>query len=352
MLFLLLACKTAETDSPKTTCDLSSPSVDRLDVPTGYRVFDAPVQADWLPEARVVPVNLWYATDATSGDFPTYEGLFPDPQSLIDAPFADPGADCLLPLVVYSHGSQAWGGNSSPLLRHLVAQGWVAAAPDHLTNTLVDNVDPHPASFSLTRAADIRATIDAIENLSEDDPLFGRVDTSKVLVTGHSYGAQTAWILSGPTFDTATIAARCDAEGCSDAERAAFAQPVDDPRIVAVMPMDGFAGSDLVASSGWAGVERPILYLNRSGDGDSDPFDSSAPAAVTWARFEGACHETFTMTPLSCDGFEKEEGLDVVAAYETAFAATTILGSQDAVYTGILDGSTVVDTRVSVSVRE
>lgn len=354
MRLLLLAglagCAAGGDKDDTSSCAVTPPDTVRLDVPAGYRTLDAPVDAPWLDTPRTVPVNLWYPTDAAEGEAATYIDTWSDPASFIDAPFADPAPGCKLPLLVYSHGSQAWGGNESPLFRHLVAQGWVAAAPDHLGNTLIDDVEPRPVSYSLTRVADIRATIDAIEALPDDDPLAGRVDTSRVLVMGHSFGGQTAWLLSGPTFDTATIATRCDAgpPGCTDAERAAFETPATDPRVVAVMPLDGFAGDDLIAPTGWATADRPILYLSKAEDGDDGPFTVAAATDLTWARFDGACHETFTGSIVTCSTFDKEEGLDDVAAFLTADAAVQVLGLSGSPYAGILDGSTVVDTRITV----
>jgi len=335
-------------DAP--TCYVTGPAVARVDLPTGHRTVDAAVAAPWVGGSRVVPVGIWYPTDAEDGEPATYIETFVDEASWVDASFSDPAPGCRLPLVVYSHGSQAWGGNTSPILRHLVAQGWVAAAPDHVGNTLIDNEEPRPVSYSRTRVADIVATIDALEALPEGDPLHDRVDTSRVLVLGHSFGGQTAWLLAGPTFDTAVIAERCDASelGCSDAERASYDAPVSDPRVVAVMPLDGFAGDDLVATEGWATADRPILYLSQAGDGDDGPFAAAAAADVTWGRVEGACHETFTNSPLLCDTFDKEEGLTLTAAYLTAFAARHVLGLEAAPYDGILDGSTVIDDRVTL----
>jgi predicted dienelactone hydrolase len=297
-----------------------------------------------------VPIGVWYPTDATEGEAATYIETWVDPASLVDAPFADPSSGCRLPLVVYSHGSQAWGGNASPLLRHLVAQGWVAAAPDHLGNTLIDNVDPRPISFSRTRVADVVAAIDAIEALPEGDPLHDRVDTSRVLVMGHSFGGQTAWLLAGPTFDVAAIRARCDTDpvGCTEADIAAYGAPATDPRVVAVLPLDGSAGTELVANEGWESADRPVVYLSKSQDGDDDPFTRALAADVTWGRFEGACHETFTDSPVSCSTFDKEEGQDLVARFLTAAAARYVLGRADDAYAALLDDGLTGDARVTV----
>lgn len=353
MLLLLLACdpeKPIDDSVVPPDCSATEAQTQRLDVPTGYRTIDIPVEAPWLAEERTVPMGLWYNTAETEGDGAMFLGMFPDANSLVDAPFADPKPGCKLPLIIYSHGSQAWGGSNSPLLRHLAAQGWVAAAPDHVNNTLADNVEPRPVSFSLTRVADMRATIDAIENLPESDPLYGRVDTSNVLVMGHSFGGQTSWLMSGATLDADRLNARCDegAPGCTQAERDAFTTSMTDPRVVAVMPMDGFAGSDVVATTGWGTADRPILYLNKSSDGDDEAFVTAAETNLIWARFEGACHETFNNSPLLCDGWEKSYGLDLTAAFMTAFAAEQILGLVQDPYIGILDGTNSLDPRIQV----
>lgn len=340
----------ADTGAPP-DCTPEALTTEPLDVPAGHRVFDVPVPAPWLPDVRSVPLHVWYPTDATEGTPTTYIQTFLDDRSFEDAPFADPAPGCKLPLVVYSHGSQAWAGNNSPLLRQLVGQGWVAVAPDHVDNTLIDNVDPKPVSFSLTRVADIRAALDAVEALPEGDPLYDRVDTSRVIVVGHSYGGQTSWLLAGPTLDAARMDERCDESslGCSEAERAAFREWPGDPRLVGAMPLDGFASEDLVAAAGWADAGIPILYLSKAEEGDTYAIETAAAADVTWARFDGACHETFTDSPVDCSTFDKQEGQELTAAFLTAFAATRVLGLDDTAYTGILDGSTSLDERITIT---
>ncbi len=346
MLLFFAAC-VYEKGGPPPTCPEPAAVLTRTDPATGYRVIDAEVDADWVP-GRTVPVNVWYPTDDTQGTGARFLDTFVDDHSWVDAGLGDWGG-CSRPLVVYSHGSQAWGGNLSPILRHLVDSGWIAAAPDHLENTLIDHVDPVPVGFSRTRTADVIATIDALEALPSGDPLRSLVDTSRVLVIGHSFGGQTAWLMSGPEFDQAALDARCAEGACTDAERAAFVGRVDDPRVNAVLPLDGFAHDDLVATAGWAAADRPILYLSQP---DDSAFVDAAAAAPTWVEFGDSCHETFTNSPVQCDSFDKEQGLDLVAAYTSAFAATVQLGIDDPDAAALLDGSTVLDERLTVHLPE
>lgn len=335
------------------TCAPVMPSLDWDEKNTGFNQMELSYDVSWSGETRTIPWDLWYPTDDATGTAAAYRGAFADPHAFVDATFADPAPGCKLPLIVYSHGSQAWGGNTSPILRHLVAQGWVAAAPDHLGNTLDDNQEPRPITYSMTRIEDVRATIDAIEALPEDHPLHGRVDTSKVLVMGHSYGAQTAWMLSGPTFDTATIVARCDADpsqpDCAYAGDV-YTGAIDDPRIAAVLPLDGSAGTEWVADSGWSTAKRPVLMLSQaSSNPDDSAFSHAALAAdVTWVQVAGSCHESFTSTALPCPGLDKTEGLQITGRFVTAFAATQILGLQDAHALGVLDGTQDVSDKLTI----
>lgn len=346
---------TGDTDDSDAlvSCDAVMPSLEWDEKNTGFNQMELTYDVSWSGEARTIPWDLWYPTDAATGEAAAYRGAFVDPHAFVDASFADPAPGCKLPLVVYSHGSQAWGGNDSPILRHLVAQGWIAAAPDHIGNTLDGNLDPRPATFSMTRVEDIRATIDAIEALPADHPLHGRVDTSKVLVMGHSFGAQTAWLFSGPTFDTESIALRCDGDTTTPEcgyVADAYAGSVDDPRVAAVLPLDGGAGTDLIADSGWSTATRPVLLLSQASSNPSDSnFSHAALAAdVTWVQVAGACHESFTSTAVPCPTLDKTEGLQITGRFVTAFAATQILGIQDSHALGVLDGTQDISEKLTI----
>lgn len=356
VLLVLGACATPSTDNTDAPADtddtvdtdatcgpLPAPSAPDLDANTGTRTWSITHALPWSGEDRTIDVNVWYPTDATEGTAQRWLGLQPDEHAWIDAPLAAPAAGCKMPVVVYSHGSQAWAGNGTDLLRQLVRQGWVAIGPDHKGNTLIDNDPDKPKTYSLIRVADIVASIDALENLPATDPLAGRVDTSRVLVMGHSFGGQTTWLLSGPTFDLVAAAERCG-DDCSEAELDAWAAPVGDARVAGVIPLDGDAGSDLVADAGWSTIAAPVLYL-----AEDTPDEALAARAafgdVSWVEIEDACHESFTSTPLPCPTLEKEEGLEIVATYVQAFAAATVLGSTDAGVLAVLDGSDEVSPK-------
>jgi pimeloyl-ACP methyl ester carboxylesterase len=332
----------ADPDAP---CGPAFQPTDLADAVAGHRLDLVAHQPAWA-EPRDLPVHLWYPTDATTGAPVSYLGFFDDPASLGDAPFADPG--CRSPLAVYSHGDQAWAGNGTDLLRQLVRSGFIAAGPDHVGNTLADNVDPRPVGFDRTRVADIQAVIDHLADLPADHPLHGRVDTERVLVLGHSYGGQTAWLFSGPTFDAAAIDAACaeHPNGCSDAERAAFDAPIDDPRVRGVIALDGAAGTDVIAASGWATRHTPVLYLSQASTGAADAYARAAGDGVTWVQITGACHESFTSTPLACD-LPKEEGLSIVADWTTAWTGHALFGLNDAA--AVLSGETLIDPRTIVT---
>ncbi len=347
---LLLACESDPV--PAAECASSAaPAIDIEGAVAGTREDDTSYVVPWTGETRDIVVHAWYATDDTSGEAARWLDVFEDANSWVGASVRPTPQGCLAPLVVYSHGSQAWAGNASPILHQLVNAGWVAAGPDHTDNLLTQDEEVKPETFPLLRTLDVRATIDWIEALPEGDPLHSRVDTSRVLVFGHSYGGQTSWLLGGPSFDAAAIGARCAGSeiGCTDAEKAAYAERAVDERIVAVAPLAGTAGSDLVAESGWDTLDRPVLFMTGSADGGGeDAFARTSAGDITWVNLEGGCHESFTATPIPC-GLDKTLGLTVAATYIADFAVREVLGSDDAEVLGVLDGTIPVDAIVTLS---
>ncbi len=312
-------------------CVADTPTLDVNDAVTGYRYEAHGYALPWDGIARTIGINVWYPTDDPSDEAALYIDIWPDADARTHSPVS--GADCVRPLVVYSHGSQAWGGNGSPLLRQFVRNGWIAAAPDHTDNLLSQDIDPKPVNFPAIRAADVIETLDWLETLPDDDPLAGKVDTSRVVVLGHSFGGQTSWLLSGV--------------GLVESTEPALAEPLGDARIVGVGPMAGTAASDLVDDTTWGSVGVPILYMTGTADNDgSEAYIRASAADVRWIEIEGACHESFTATELPCSTLPKDQAAAITAAYATAFGWATVLEGDDAAMTEILDGTTVVSEAV------
>lgn len=347
VLALLCACTGGE-EEPVSCASDALPDFD-LAAKAGIRQELGGYTTPWDGASRELDLHIWYPTADGEGEAAEYLELFEDEHSLLDASYAEAESSCTHPLLVYSHGSQAWAGGGNPLIRQFVRAGWVAIGADHKGNTLDENLDPRPLTFDLTRVLDVRAAIDHLEDLPEEDPLFGRVDTSRAFVFGHSYGGQTAWLMGGPTLDMAAVESMRCADQCTEAELAAYAEGVGDPRVVAVAPMAGQVGDNLVAADGFADIDVPVLYMTGSEDFDGQPhFDRAAAVEdLTWVEIEGGCHETFTATELPCAGVDKEEGLRIVSTYLTALGWQAVLGVDEG--SGVLDGSTEVSGLVTLS---
>lgn len=327
-----------DTAADLPACVAEVPQIDFADGVVGYRASSIDYALPWDGTPRTIGLNVWYPTDAPSDTGAQYIGMWNDPDSRVDSPVrAD---DCRRPLVLYSHGSQAWGGNNYALMQQFVRNGWIAAAPDHTGNTLADNLDDKPVVFPLMRAADIVATLDTLAALPADDPLYGHIDTSRVVVLGHSYGGQTNWLLSGVGLNADGAAAACADGACTDDELRALAQPAGDARIVGVGPMAGSADATLVDDTTWADVDVPILYQTGSADNDgTEPYARASAADVRWVELDGGCHESFTSTDLPCATLDKDVAAPIVATYALAFGWSTVLGSTAPEVTGVLDGS-------------
>jgi predicted dienelactone hydrolase len=99
------------------------------------------------------------------------------------------------PLIVFSHGQGAIRWQSTFYTVLLASHGYVVVSPDHEGGTLdfaVRNQLQDVGIGIATRPADVQYLITAYQRLPESDPLFGLIDTEKVGVTGHSFGALTS----------------------------------------------------------------------------------------------------------------------------------------------------------------
>jgi dienelactone hydrolase len=105
-----------------------------------------------------------------------------------------------LPVVVLSHGNGWSMDGYAPLGEHWAGEGLVVVQPTHLDSRSrgLGHDDPGFGDIWRWRIADLTAVLDHLDGIVAAVPgLAGRVDTARVAVAGHSWGAQTAGALLG-----------------------------------------------------------------------------------------------------------------------------------------------------------
>ena len=108
---LLVACQ----PEPEVAASCGAAFTDEvvLDHVTGTREAEWTYTLDFDGSERTIPVHAWYPTAATSGEEARWIGLFDDPDSLVDAPYArDEACKAILPTA----------GLDEPVRRHRVQQ--------------------------------------------------------------------------------------------------------------------------------------------------------------------------------------------------------------------------------------
>ncbi len=147
-------------------------------------------------------VAIWYPATA-QGDPSIYgqNAVFQGVEAHMNAPLA-PGQ---YPLVLFSHGmggtdrGHAWLGSA------LAQRGAITVLVNHLNSTWGD-FDMSDGVAHWTRAQDMSAALDA---LLENPAFSGRVDVTRVMAAGFSYGGWTALSLGGARGNHAGIVDAC-----------------------------------------------------------------------------------------------------------------------------------------------
>lgn len=231
-------------------------------------------------------VAIWYPSTPQGApsryaDNPVFDGV----EAHVDAPLS-PGQ---APVVLFSHGmggtdrAQAWLGSA------LAMRGAVAVFVNHPNSTWGD-FDMAEGVAHWTRAQDMSAALDSV---LESPRFSGRLDMSRVMAAGFSYGGWTALSLGGATGNHAGIVEACmtyreemqacglllsegvDMQGIDPAQwNASYA----DPRVTHVAAIDpgfvwGLEPSDiaalvpstLVIGFGGEGVRMLATDFDRSG---------------------------------------------------------------------------------------
>lgn len=307
---------------------------------------------------------LWYPTPATSGAKATYLGPRGAKDVLLDVPVAD-GA---FPLMMFSHGYQGDVDNGTNLMAWFASHGWIVGAVEHTGNTLASGDDVGTEIY-LRRGPDLTT---AIDHLLTVDPVASLIDEERILATGHSFGNYTLLSLAGAVWDVEGWDASCEGGSthriCSDwsAEVAVqLAQDLSDPRIDAFISFAG-SGFEPYGADKLAAVGSPWLQLSGALDSSvpnetvSDPLWAAFPPGdkirVDLAHGDHQASMDFSgvagglIPGTSPDALAWERGHRLTYVYAGAFAQRYLLGGGEGL-DGLLDGTTLVDEDVTVSVK-
>ena len=340
-MLLLLACTGAVDDTAEPIDPLAWAVDEAGPYPVGFQTWEHRYRPTGWDEDRGIAISLWYPTEDASGSAGTYYGVFEDELVFADAePLSSPVHAGGFPVHAYSHGYSGYGAASPFLMRHFASHGWVVVAMDHTGNTMSEHTDDLPTHFRWLRGEDVSAALDAIED---------RGDTSRVLLSGHSFGGYTTWITAGGPFDMDYVESGC--EDCSDNDLERFAAGVHDPRVAAAMPLAGSAGS-WIGVEGHDAVEVPVFMMSGTEDPGHDPtevWEQTSQVELSWASFLGGCHQLWALG--QCTEFDTDEGFAAVNTYALAFARQAVLGDTSEEVTAILDGSTEVHPDVELKTR-
>lgn len=343
LTLLSLACSSADSDEVD-LAELEAPGPHGV----GFMSFDITYDAPPDATPRTTHTFVWYpaAKDAT-GEHPIYT-LKTSEVAITDAAPLDLGP---LPVVMFSHGSQAYGAAMSHLMEHLASHGFLVVAPTHVGNTFTDGADRTTDIYYL-RMHDITQTYDAMLALDASHPLAGLAGPN-VAVSGHSFGAYTSFALAGAKHAVDELDAECTAGTASpgycseldDTARGLFRAGFEDDRFKAVISVDpGDFG--LFKAAGVASVDVPVLHIvaEASGHAPNDPSTDGYWTSLSNPKdarvlllggdhndFVDSCGEGFD---LRCSNLRPQRVLPPTRVVSLAFLRSVLLGESayDAVF--------------------
>lgn len=274
--------------------------------PAGLRLL----QLDLPHHGESVETAIWYPN--ASGGEPSRVAE----NAVFEGVEAVPGAEVAEgrhPLVVFSHGmggshqAQAW------LASGLAERGAIVISLSHPNSTWRD-FDMSEGVKHWTRVADLSAALDMV---LVDPDLANRIDPSRIMAAGFSYGGWTALSMSGINGNHAGIVAGCEEHvdtmsacdmllseevNMQGIDPAAWNASYADPRISRVAAIDpGFVWG--LEPSDVAGLVPNAVIIGLGGEDDrmlATNFDASGLAEllseVRIERLEPAFH--FTAMPI------------------------------------------------------
>lgn len=184
-----------------------------------------------------------------------------------------------LPVVLFAHGFGSDLDGYAPLVDHWASGGFVVIQATHLDSERIGLSDDDPRRPRLWhyRVQDMRRILDELTTLEAGVPgLSGRLDRSRIVAAGHSFGGQTAGILVGLRVTDPQTGA---AEDLSDARVMASIQLATAGR--GGDELTPFAHDNLpwLRDQDFSHITAPGLVV--AGDKDDLPLTTRGPAWTT-----------------------------------------------------------------------
>jgi predicted dienelactone hydrolase len=251
-----------------------------------------------------------------------------------------PGDEKPVPIVLFSHGLGGSRVGSKFLGEHWAARGYIAVFIQHPGSDEAIWREAAPkdrmaalrtaASLEnfLLRAQDVRAVLDELEVWNRNGPLAGRMDFTKMGMSGHSFGAVTTEAVSGETLPMSS-------------------NRLTDPRIRAAVILSPGVPKSTTADEAFGAVKIPWLLMTGTKDiAPIGPADMNSRLAVYPALhgapkyqvvLNNAEHSAFTDRALPGDREPRNPNHHrVILALSTAFWDGYLRGNGDAL--GWLNG--------------
>ena len=238
------------------------------------------------------------------------------------------------PIVLFSHGLGGSRAGSKFLGEHWAARGYIAVFVQHPGSDEAVWKDAAPkermaalrtaASLEnfLLRVRDVRAVLDELEVWNKNGPLAGRMDLTKIGMSGHSFGAVTTEAVSGETLPLSGT-------------------QLTDPRIRAAVILSPSVPVSTTAEQAFGAVKIPWLLMTGTKDtAPIGPADMKSRLAVYPALhgapkyqvvLNNAEHSAFTDRALPGDREPRNPNHHrAILALSTAFWDAYLRGDKDA----------------------
>ncbi len=206
------------------------------------------------------------------------------------------------PGIVFSHGAGASRNEYLALTHAWASHGFVVIQPTHEDSILLKEslgqASNLPAIIAaartdykgwISRCRDLSFSIDALAKFNAEHPLLkGKIDTAKIGIAGHSYGAYTAMLLAGATL--------------TPIDNYPFGRLVDERISCALILSPPGSGQQGLTKESFKTLRLPSMFMTGSRDKGlsgqpaewrTEPFNLCAPGDKYLVFIEGATHFTF-----------------------------------------------------------